>query len=169
MNKKLRKVIYSVNNFLYCGDEYLMLHRSLDKSVDGGRLNGIGGKLEKCENFLSAAIRETEEETGFVVDKKDISFCGIITLHNGYPDDWVMCFYKIRVPDKKIPHGNKTPDGNLLWMHKDSILTSGYELVDDLNYCWKNIINDTSIFFATTEVGADEKVKHISLSTLGTT
>jgi len=142
-----------------------MLHRSMNRNVDAGRLNGIGGKLEKGENFLDAAIRETKEETGYEVTVKDIRFSGIIKLHGGYPDDWVMCFFKIQVHDKNIPLGNKVPDGELIWMHKDEVLSSKYELVDDLNYCWKHIINNQT-FFATTEAGKDQKVKKMSITAL---
>ncbi len=166
ISNEKRKVIFSVTNFLYYGDEYLMLQRSMDRTVDAGRLNGIGGKLEEGENFLDAAIRETEEETGYKVSKEAITYSGLITLRGGYPDDWVMCFFKILVPNKNIPRGKKIPDGNLLWMHKNTVLTSGYDLVDDLYYCWETIISENTIFFATTEVDNNEKVKKINLSTL---
>lgn len=142
-----------------------MLHRSMDRSVDKGRLNGIGGKLEKGENFLDAAIRETKEETGYQVSIKDIHFSGIVKLQGGYPDDWIMCFFKIEVKEKNIPLGNKIPDGELLWLFKDKVLLSGFELVDDLYYLWDDIVND-KVFFATTEVGKNEKVKNINKKTL---
>jgi 8-oxo-dGTP pyrophosphatase MutT (NUDIX family) len=160
-----RTILFSVTNFLYIGDEYLLLHRSMDRKVDAGRLNGIGGKLEEGENFLEAAIRETQEETGYEVTAKDIQFSGIIKLHGGYPEDWVMCFFKIKVPKKTIPLGSHIPDGDLIWMPKDKVLTSGYELVDDLYHVWESIITDKT-FFATTEIGEDEKVKKISISTI---
>ena len=137
----------------------------MDRSVDAGRLNGIGGKLEEGENFLEAAMRETKEETGYTVSARDIMFSGIVKLHGGYPDDWVMCFFKIKVPEKNIPLGNKIPDGELIWMHKDTVLSSKYDLVDDLHYCWKYIVTNQT-FFATTEIGENEKVKKISLSAL---
>ncbi len=97
--------------------------------------------------------------------KTDLNTVEFFNPYGGYPDDWVMCFFKIQVPDKNIPLGNKIPDGELIWMHKDTVLSSKYELVDDLHYCWKYIISNQS-FFATTEIGEDEKVKKISLATL---
>lgn len=161
----MRDVVFSVTNFLVNGDEYLMLHRSSDAKVDANRLNGIGGKLEEGENFLDAAIRETHEEAGYVVAKEDITFSGIVKLHGGYPQDWVMCFFTIHVPNKDIPHGQDVREGKLMWMHKDKILQSGFELVDDLNYCWQDLISGNT-FFITEEVGSDEKIKAISMSTL---
>jgi len=54
----MKKTIYSVTNFLHCGDDYLFIHRTKRQNkTDGNRLNGIGGKLEPGENFLQAAIR----------------------------------------------------------------------------------------------------------------
>lgn len=161
----MRNVLFSTTVFINCGNEYLLLHRTGDVGVDKNRLNGIGGKLEEGENFLESAIRETKEETGYYVIPTDIKFSGVIKLNGGYPDDWVMCFFKIQVNSKNIPHGNKIKEGELLWMHKDEVLKSGYELVDDLHHVWKNIVAD-KVFFATTEVGSDEKVKKISISTL---
>jgi 8-oxo-dGTP diphosphatase len=161
----MRNVIFSTTVFLYHEDEYLFMHRTGDVSVDKNRLNGIGGKLEEGENYLDAAIRETFEETGYKVSVENIIFSGLIKLHGGYPDDWVMCFFKIKVDSKEIPHGNKVREGNLLWLHKDDVLNSNYELVDDIHHVWENIVND-KVFFASTEVGEDEKVKKISMSSL---
>jgi hypothetical protein len=45
-DKYIRKVQTSVTNFIYCGDDYLFLKRNLNKRVDPGRLNGVGGRLE---------------------------------------------------------------------------------------------------------------------------
>ena len=50
---KMKKTIYSVTNFIHCGDDYLFIHRTKrDNKVDEGRLNGVGGKLEPGENFF---------------------------------------------------------------------------------------------------------------------
>lgn len=160
-----RKIQFSVTNFLYVDDEYLMLHRTGDVTVDKNKLNGIGGKLEEGENFLDAAIRETEEETGYIVPKQDIKFSGIIKLTGGYPEDWVMCFFKIKVFTKKIPHGNNIREGELMWIHKDRVLDAGYELVDDLHYCWKDVVSGNQ-FFITEKVNGKEKIEKISKSTL---
>lgn len=163
----MRKTLYSTTVFLVFDDEYLMLHRTGNVSVDKNRLNGIGGKLEIGENFLDSAIRETKEETGYEVKPDEVKFCGIVNLHGGYPDDWVMCFFKVKVSSKNIPHGSKIREGELIWMHKDNIIGSEFELVDDLNYLWEAIVNN-SVFFADTIVSSNEKIEKISVSYLGT-
>jgi 8-oxo-dGTP diphosphatase len=154
----------STTNFLYCGDEYLFLHRGPHKKVDPNRLNGIGGKLEAGENYLEAAIRETLEETGYVVKPEQIQLCGVARLEGGYPEDWVFCFLKIAVSTKEIPHGNHTEDGELMWLHKDEVLSSGYELVDDLNICFPKVVEGNGIFFFAAQMSSKEKVASYTLS-----
>jgi 8-oxo-dGTP pyrophosphatase MutT (NUDIX family) len=168
-DKYIRKVQCSVTNFLYHGDEYLFLHRNPNKRVDANRLNGVGGRVEPGENYLDAAIRETEEETGFKVTSDDITLAGVVKLEGGYDEDWVMCFFKIKVPSKTIPSSHvETKDGKLIWIHKDKVLDTQYELVDDLNYSFKDIIAGDSIFFMTAKLNDDEKVYDVSIAKLPT-
>lgn len=160
----MRHIKTSVNNFIHCGDEYLLLLRGADKKIDANRLNSIGGKVEPSENFLDALIRETEEEVGLKIKPADVQFLGILKLEGGYKEDWVACFYKTEVKTKHIKHGTKTSDGELLWIHKDKILNSKYELVDDLYYSLEDIVNNDSIFFANATMDKNEKVKKYSVS-----
>lgn len=161
-----RHIQTSVTNFLYCGDDYLFLLRNKNKRIDPGRLNGIGGKVEVGENYLQAVIRETWEETGYHVIEKDITFNGIIRLEGGYDDDWVFCIFNIKVASKKIPIGEHTNDGTLMWLHKDQILQTNYELVDDIYYCIEDIISSEKIFFANLRLDRKQKVKSAQISYL---
>lgn len=167
-DKKYRRLVQtSVTCFLYHGDDYLFLKRNLSKRIDPGRLNGIGGRVEPRENYLDAAIRETKEETGYQVSVDDIRLSGVVKLDGGYSEDWVMCFFKIMVPSKKIPIGTMTDeDGELLWLHKSEILESEYELVDDLNYCMQDIVNEKELFFITAQVDKHQKIISASVSKL---
>src|SRR3972149_4508781 len=155
----MRKILYSVTNFLHCGDDYLFIHRTkkTDYKVDSGKLNGIGGKLEPKENFLQAAIRETAEETGFLVTQKNIRLAGVVRMQGGYAEDWMMCFFKIEVPAKIVPKGMTNPEGELVWLPKDKVLSSNYELVDDLHYCFTDIAEGKIPFFAHAQMTSDEK------------
>ncbi len=164
----MRETKKSVTCFLQCGDEFLFIHRTKKgNDVDANKLNGIGGKLEPGENFLDAAIRETEEETGYVVSQKSCILTGIVSLEGGYAQDWVISFFVIPVETKTIPWGMENSEGQLVWLHKDSVLTSGYELVDDLNYLWNKIATHSKIFFASTVVNKNEKIEQIQISELG--
>ena len=90
MDPKREKQL-AVTNFIYCGDQFLFLERPTDADVDPGRLNGVGGKVESHEDFVSAVIRETKEETGFIVK----SLAGEIGKYKGTwgRGDMVMVFY----------------------------------------------------------------------------
>lgn len=161
-----RKVQTSVTNFIHHGDEYLFLQRDPNKRIDANRLNGIGGRVEPGENYLEAAIRETQEETGYFVSPEDIQLAGVVKLEGGYAEDWVMCFFTIKVAHKEIPMRNSTGDGKLVWIHKDKVLDSEYELVDDLNYCFKDIVAGDSIFFMTARVNDNQKIIDAQISKL---
>ncbi len=167
MNKKYKRYVQaSVTNFIHCEDEYLFLQRNKDKSIDPDKLNGIGGKLETGENYLDASIRETAEETGYTVTPTDIQLSGVVRLEGGYEEDWIMCFFKIKVQSRHIPLEMDTADGNLIWIHKDKVLNSQYNLVDDLYYCFKNIVEGKEIFFMTAQLNKKHKITHITHSKL---
>lgn len=162
-----RLVQTSVTCFLHHGENYLFLKRSPKKRIDPNRLNGVGGRLDPGENYLDAAIRETEEETGYCVNVEDVTLAGLVKLEGGYPEDWVMAFFKIRVPHMNVPIADKlNEEGELLWLHKDNILSSQYELVDDLNYCMQDIINGKEQFFITAQLDDNQKITVANVSKL---
>ncbi len=165
-NQEKRAVESSVTCFVHCGDNFLFLLRNADRSVDANRLNGVGGKLEKGENFLDAAIRETQEETGYAVSKDQVRLAAVAQLHGGYAKDWTMCFFTIEVPSQEIPIGTKNHEGQLLWIPANQVLQSEYELVDDLNYCWEAIARRDAVIFFTAEVNEHEKIASINISEL---
>ncbi len=158
MKPKRRYTTTSTTNFLKFGDEYLFVKRAMDKSVDAGRLNGIGGKTETGEDYLTCAIRETEEETGYVVSADDCRLAGVVKLEGGYEDDWVMCFFVIEVDTKEIPKGFFTDEGEFMWIHKGDLLAMDDEMVDDLQYSWQLIVGGKKPFFMTAVLNDDEKI-----------
>jgi 8-oxo-dGTP diphosphatase len=148
MTEVIKKPIQlSVNCFIRYKDEFLLLKRSPDKKIDPGKVNCIGGKVEPGEDYVTAAIREVAEETGYNVGVADMRFCGIIDFSEGYEKEWVACFFHIIVSDKVVPIGMKTTDGELKWVHKDDVLTTNLDLVDDVNNCFPLIVEEQKIFF----------------------
>jgi 8-oxo-dGTP diphosphatase len=161
-----RLVQTSVTVFIHKDDKYLFLKRRNNMRIDPGRLNGIGGRLEPGEDYLNCCIREVAEETGYIITPKNIQLSGIVKLEGGYPEDWVMCFYKIKVDDFNIPRGTKTEDGELIWLDKDKVLDSEYDLVDDINYCFKDIVDEKRLFFLTAKLDSNQVIEKTSISYL---
>lgn len=165
-NKFCRRVQASVTNFLFYGDEYLFLKRGIHKRIDPGRVNGIGGKVEPGEDYLTACIRETKEETGYEIKPSQIQLAGVIRLEDFYDEDWIMCFFKIKLDKKDLSLGNQTDDGELIWLHKDEVLSGKYEMVDDLYYCFDDIVEGKEQFFISAKVGQNFKITTASIRKL---
>ena len=86
-----------------------------------------------------------------------------------HPPSWnlrITTEHKINVVNKRIPIGAETEDGKLLWIHKDKVLDSNYELVDDLNYYFKDIVAGDSVLFINAIMNAKEKVHDIRITKL---
>ena len=59
-------------------DQLLLIQGAPGKRLWAGRYNGIGGHVEQGEDFLSAAKRELDEETG--LNDIDLWLCGTVTI-----------------------------------------------------------------------------------------
>jgi len=156
----------SVTNFLKFEDKYLFVKRASHKKVDANRLNGIGGKTEPGEDFLTCAIRETAEETGYQVKAKDCRLMGVVKLEGGYQQDWVVCFFEIQVDSQKLPLGENPQEGEFMWLTPQQALNSGLELVDDLHYSLALFEQQSFPFFMTAILNDDEKIKEYTLTHL---
>ncbi|CAN5139858.1 hypothetical protein BH09PAT1_BH09PAT1_3610 [soil metagenome] len=161
----IRPTQKSVTCFIYHDDEFLFLERNKAKKIDPGKLNGVGGRIENGEDYIAAAVREIEEETGYKVNPKDLEFCGMFIFQEGFSEDWVAAFFKVSVPEK-IQQNTYTNDGILRWIHKDEVLKQGDILIDDLHYCFEEIVNGEEIFFANCDVDENFKINRISKNTL---
>lgn len=156
----VRQVETAVLNFFYCQDQYLFLKRSLDKPVDPGKLNAPGGRVEIGENFVTAIVRESYEETGITVTPSQLEFCGLARIIFDGDHDWEVAFFKTKVTTKEIPLGNVTADGELLWLSEQDLLKRKSELVDDLNYLLPHIIRNSHIFFFSANSSSNQIKSH---------
>lgn len=161
-----RLVQTAITAFIHKDNKHLFLKRRDNMRIDPGKLNGIGGRLEPGEDYLTCCIREIAEETGYIVSPQNISLSGVVMLEGGYQEDWVMCFYKVEVDSYEIPKSTKTEDGELLWIDEDKVLDSRYILVDDINYCFKDIVEDKRIFFLTATLNSNQIIEKTSISYL---
>ena len=106
--------------FIRYQDEVLLINR--EKGSWMGRWNGLGGKVEKGESALECAIRETQEESGLLLD--DFTFCGSFTWENKKdPLDQgnIACFYAYAKERINTPF--KYREGILDWKKLDWIMS----------------------------------------------
>ncbi len=98
-----------------------------------GRYNGYGGRVEKDEEPIEAAVRETREESTVIVDPRDLEKVARITIHNKGDDSWLMTVYVTRkwigTPQETEEMGppewflptelpkDKLPVGDYEWLH----------------------------------------------------
>lgn len=76
--------------YLEKNDSYLMLHRTKkENDYNKDKWIGIGGKFEEDESPHDCAKREIFEETGIVVNDKNLEYRGIVTFisHEDKVDD----------------------------------------------------------------------------------
>lgn len=66
------------------GSEGELLLIEKKRGLGGGKVNGPGGKLEKGESFVQAAIRECEEEVGLTPHDPELRGCLYFPFANGY-------------------------------------------------------------------------------------
>lgn len=166
MDKYTRSVQSTVTCFLKHEDYYLLLKRGPHKRIDPNKYNGVGGRVEVGETYVQAAIREIEEETGYKVSEQDLHLVTIGSLENAYNVDWNMCFFTAVVSTKEIPLGNNTEDGELLWIHKDDVLSGKYDLIYDLEYCFKEIIEEKELVFFAGKVKDNVAFETVTVSKL---
>lgn len=85
------------------GEQLLMLRA---KQPNLGVWTPIGGKLEMAtgESPLQCAVRETEEETGLVVEEKAMHLFAMIA-EKAYQGDthWLMFLFRCKTPIDRLP------------------------------------------------------------------
>lgn len=84
--------------------EQLLLHRA--KAPNLGAWSPIGGKLELAtgESPFECAVRETHEETGFLVDTTDLHLFAVIAekAYEGQ-SHWLLFLFRCRRPIPNLP------------------------------------------------------------------
>jgi 8-oxo-dGTP diphosphatase len=90
-------------------DRFMLLRRA--KAPNAGRYVPIGGKLEPYEDPYSAALRETREETGLVLD--DLRYGGVLIETSPTDYNWQGNIYLADIPDMPPP---PCDEGILEWV-----------------------------------------------------
>lgn len=80
MSDKTRTHEYSVC-FLFAPDGWSVLLQTKNRTSFAGKLNGVGGKLERGETMLACARREIREKTGVDVPESKLVPVAVTTLN----------------------------------------------------------------------------------------
>ena len=96
-------------------DKFLLLKRK--NEPNRGKITPVGGKLEPFESPLNAAIRETAEETGIILDT--MKFCGMLTESSPSEYNWILYVY---LADIDLIEPPDCDEGTLAWLSYYDIL-----------------------------------------------
>jgi len=94
---------------------FLLLKRLKEPNKD--QYTPVGGKLDPFENPLQSALRETQEETGIVVET--MKYCGVLTESSPTKYNWVGFVYLAEIPFIPPPDCN---EGTLEWINFEQVL-----------------------------------------------
>ncbi len=87
--------------YMLCQGRLLLLESAPHKNF-GGSFSAPGGKMEPLETPLAAVIRETYEETGFLIDSDRLE--GPKTFYVRYPKlDFIYHVFILRLADRPTP------------------------------------------------------------------
>jgi 8-oxo-dGTP pyrophosphatase MutT (NUDIX family) len=124
--------------FVEYAEKILLLHRHPDKP-QGGTWCVPAGKLDRGEDAITAIIRETKEETGFLLDRERLRF--VKKTFVVYPEyQFVYHLFKIKLntmpniknkPDEHTDHKWVTPTEALkmdLIPDEDACIKLAYEI-----------------------------------------
>ncbi|MBS1960122.1 MAG: NUDIX domain-containing protein [Bdellovibrionales bacterium] len=144
-----QKVIPAVLLYAFYDDELLMIHKK-------DYWNGLGGKLNKGESGIEAAIREFHEEAGLKTQIADWKWLGQLYFpdfkSHKHEDWWVTVFvaqlsFEQR---KKIKTDVQTAEGTLHWVPQSNILDLNLWEGDSdfLPYVFKKIPFEGTLFYS---------------------
>lgn len=104
--------------------ENLLLLRRVVNSREGGKWGVPGGKVEAIENEWQAIIREMHEETGWRVNKEDLS--KRVTLYERIPEmgDYILHIFKMQLQHNKPIQINKNEHSEYKWVSCDEFLNT---------------------------------------------
>lgn len=112
-------------SFIIRDDELLLLRIASDRGAWSGRLNGVGGHIQRREDPLSSAKREVREETGLI--PSDLRLCGVVIIDVHEP---VGIGIYVFVGKSVTGTLQSSEEGDPIWVPIKSL--DDFELVEDL-------------------------------------
>ncbi|MBN2555952.1 MAG: NUDIX domain-containing protein [Anaerolineales bacterium] len=98
--------------FILCGEDVLLIRYSALKGKWAGKLNGLGGHIEKGEDPLRAIRRELHEEAQLTVP--DLSLCGTVLIDTGSSPGVSLYIFLGHVASRIPPFSSE--EGELTWI-----------------------------------------------------
>ncbi len=104
-------------------DQVLMIRRNARPDDDHfGKVNGLGGKVERDEDIVTSLRREMREEAA--IELESFSLRGTVTWSNFGPknEDWLGFLFVIDAWSGHIPEHNE--EGALEWVARSDLLAA---------------------------------------------
>jgi len=90
----------------------------------------------------------------------------VVNLSGSFDDNWVICFFRTEVKSMVIPTPPAIEEGNLIWLQTNKIKMHKFDFVDDINYCFENIVNKKEPFFMDAKFDKNGKIIKYKLDNL---
>ncbi len=111
--------------FLLKDEQLLLLRIAADRGAWSGKLNGIGGHIQRGEDPLTSAKREIQEETG--LKPSTLRLCGVVIVDVQEETGIGLYVFVGESPSAEI---RPSPEGEPLWFPLKSL--HDLDLVEDL-------------------------------------
>ena len=122
--------------FVTHGEDVLLLRGAANKGWWAGRLNGVGGHIEREEDVWSSAQRELREETGLEA-VVDLRLAAIINAALGDAENGIMLFvFTARSLTREVM---ESPEGSLEWIPQADL--ANYPVINDLRILLPRVLN----------------------------
>ena len=122
--------------FVTHGADVLLLRGAAHKGWWAGRLNGVGGHIEREEDVWSSAQRELREETGLEA-VADLRLAAIINAALGAADNGIMLFvFTARSLTREVI---ESAEGTLEWIPQADL--ADYPVINDLRVLLPRVLN----------------------------
>jgi 8-oxo-dGTP diphosphatase len=123
--------------FCIKGNKVLLIYRN--NPPNQYKWNGIGGKIEKNEDFQDAVKREIFEEAEFTVSDEQLAYVGIVrwhTVQDAQNKDKGMYAFTARLPEASVVWDElDTREGLLVWKNLEWVCDkNNKKVVDNIPY-----------------------------------
>ncbi len=119
--------------FLTNGDDVLLMKRAAHKRIFPNRYNGVGGHIERGEDPITSARRETLEETG--LDVPNLVLRAVYHIDTGAETGIVVFIFTGESPSRDVID---CTEGTLHWVNRNQLDT--VDLVEDIPVLLERIL-----------------------------